>query len=201
LGCTLTGTVEFWQRKRTASFISAGPVAQFRPSTSGWKLSSTARAAPISEPSSMVPVASSVIWTWRAPCGRSRDFAFARIADRVLAGGESDLGLQQILAGLDQQHVHAALDQRLGLLAVGRGHGVVADVAQRGQLGRRPHGAGHKARLLRGRVLVGHLARQPRRGKFSSRVRSCRSYSASTMRDEPKLSVSITSQPASRNEA
>ena len=37
--------------------------------------------------------------------------------------------------------------------------------------------------------------------RLSSRVRSWRSYSASTMLAEPKLSVSITSQPASRNDA
>ena len=87
------------------------------------------------------------------------------VAHGVLAGGEGDLGLQQVLAGFDEQHVHAALDQRLGLLAIGGGHGVVADVAQRGQLGGGPDGAGHEARLFRGRVGVGHLARQPRGGQ------------------------------------
>jgi hypothetical protein len=71
--------------------------------------------------------------------------------------------LQQILAGLDQQHVHAALDQRRSLLVVGGEHCVVADVTERGQLGRRPQRAGRKAGLLRRRVCVGHFARQPRR--------------------------------------
>ena len=101
----------------------------------------------------------------RRASGRG-DLAFARVANGVLAGGQSDLGLQQILAGLDQQHVHAALDQRLGLLAIGRGHGVVADVAQRGQLGGGSDGAGHKARVFKGREGVCHFARQLRGGKI-----------------------------------
>ncbi len=90
---------------------------------------------------------------------------FPRLAHGVLAGGQGDLGLQQILAGFDDQHVHAALDQRLRLLAVSRGYLVVANVAQRGQLGSGPYGAGHETRLFRGRVGVSHLARQPRGGQ------------------------------------
>src|ERR1019366_9654721 len=56
------------------------------------------------------------------------DLAFARVANGLVAGGDGDLGLEEVLAGFDEQHVDAALDERLGLLAVGRGHGVVADV-------------------------------------------------------------------------
>jgi hypothetical protein len=97
------------------------------------------------------------------PAAGIGEFAFLGRANGVLAGGDGDLGLQQILAGFDQQHVHAALDQRLGLLAISRGHLVVADVAQRGQLGGGAHRAGDKAGLFRGRVLVGHRAGQTRR--------------------------------------
>ena len=69
--------------QKTASFISAGPVAQFSPITSGWKLSSTASAASISEPSSMVPVVSTVTWTIK---GTSRPaYASARLAPSVAA--------------------------------------------------------------------------------------------------------------------
>ena len=93
------------------------------------------------------------------------DAALTCITNRVLTGGESYLGLQQILAGLDEQHVHTALDESLGLFAIGSGHGVVADVAQRGQFGGGADGAGDKARLVRRGVFVGHRAGQPRRGK------------------------------------
>ena len=45
------------------SLISAGPVAQFNPITSTPRASRVERAAPISEPSSMVPVVSTVTLT------------------------------------------------------------------------------------------------------------------------------------------
>src|ERR1035437_4278 len=51
-------------------------------------------------------------------------------------------------------------------VAIGGGHGIVADVSQRGEFGGGTDGAGDKARLVRGRVLVGHLAGQTRRGKI-----------------------------------
>ena len=91
------------------------------------------------------------------------DAALASVTNCVVTSGERDLGLQQILAGFNQQHVHAALDERLGLFAISGCHGVVADVAQRGQLGGGANGAGDKARLVRGGVFVGHRAGQPRR--------------------------------------
>ena len=93
-----------------------------------------------------------------------RDVALASVANCVLTGGESDLGLQQVLAGFNQQHIHAALDEGLGLLAIGDGHGVVANMAQRGQFGGGADGAGDKARLIRSGVFVGHRASQPRCG-------------------------------------
>ena len=87
----------------------------------------------------------------------------AGISHRVVTGGNRNLHLQNVLAGLDQQHVHAALDQCLRLLHIARQHRVVSDVPQRGQLGRRPHRPRHKSRLLRRRVLARHILRQPRR--------------------------------------
>ena len=48
--------------------------------------------------------------------------------------GNSDhggLGLQQILASLDQQHVHSTLDQGERLLLVGRSHIIEFDMAKR----------------------------------------------------------------------
>ncbi len=47
-----------------ASPISAGPVAQLSPMTSGRMGSSAVSAAPISVPGSMRPVSSMVTWTW-----------------------------------------------------------------------------------------------------------------------------------------
>ncbi len=61
-GITLIGTVACWLRKRRCSLISAGPVAQFIPMTSMPSGSRAARAAPISDPSSIVPVSSTVTW-------------------------------------------------------------------------------------------------------------------------------------------
>ena len=60
--------VECRARCRRCSLISVGPVAQLSPSTSIPSGSSAVSAAPISVPSSMVPVVSTVTWTIR---GRS----------------------------------------------------------------------------------------------------------------------------------
>ncbi len=50
-------------RWRSGSYISAGPVAQLIPKTSGPIASSATRAAPISVPGSIRPVSSIVTWT------------------------------------------------------------------------------------------------------------------------------------------
>ena len=83
-----------------------------------------------------------------------------------MAGGEGDFGLQQVLAGFDQQHIHATLDEGRGLLAISSGHGVVADVAQRRQLGRGAERAGDEARLVGSGVFIGNFAGQARCGKI-----------------------------------
>ena len=62
LGITDTGSVRCLDRCRRCSLISAGPVAQLRPIMSIPSGSSAVSAAPISLPSSMVPVVSTVTW-------------------------------------------------------------------------------------------------------------------------------------------
>ena len=56
----------------------------------------------------MVPVVSTVTWTIT---GTPR----AGVRDRLLGAGDGGLGLQQVLAGLDQQRVGAAVEQPVGL--------------------------------------------------------------------------------------
>ena len=57
-----SGTAACAARYRRCSLISAGPVAQLSPITSMPSGSSAVSAAPISEPSSIVPVVSMVTW-------------------------------------------------------------------------------------------------------------------------------------------
>ena len=85
-----------------------------------------------------------------------------------LNGIDGSFGIEGIVAGLEQQQIGATLEQRLGLLAVGRGHSVKVHAAlgrmthvggQRQRHGRRtygtshPHGAVHHA--------VGHAPCEP----------------------------------------
>ena len=76
LGSTEIGTGLRWERYRRCSLISAGPVAQLRPMTSGRRASRVVRAAPISVPISMRPVVSMVTWTcsgtWRPASAMAR---------------------------------------------------------------------------------------------------------------------------------
>jgi hypothetical protein len=60
LGITESGTLACSDSTRRCSLISAGPVAQFIPIRSMPSGSSAVSAAPISEPTSMVPVCSTV---------------------------------------------------------------------------------------------------------------------------------------------
>ena len=59
-GITEIPIVLFFAKTRRCSLISAGPVAQFRPIRSIFSGSNAFKAAPISEPSNIVPVASTV---------------------------------------------------------------------------------------------------------------------------------------------
>ena len=83
----------------------------------------------------------------------------------VVAGGEGDLGLEEVLRGLDQEDVDAAFDEGFGLLDVGREHRVVADVAERGELGGGSDGAGDEARAIGGGELAGGFAGDAGGGK------------------------------------
>ncbi len=59
-----SGTGEDSLRLRSGSYISTGPVAQLRPSTSTPSGLSDVIAAPISVPGSIRPVSSMVTWAW-----------------------------------------------------------------------------------------------------------------------------------------
>ena len=59
-GITEIAAVEFFDRYRKCSDISVGPVAQLRPIKSISRGSSAFKAAPISDPKSIVPVVSTV---------------------------------------------------------------------------------------------------------------------------------------------
>ena len=78
-------------------------------------------------------------------------------------GDQGRLGLQQVLAGFDDQQVYPAIDQPGGLAAVSCVQFFEGDMSQRGQLGAGTHGAGHEAGVIRGREVFGHLLGQPGR--------------------------------------
>ena len=88
----------------------------------------------------------------------------AGLLQRVEDADQPGFRLQNVLAGLQQQNVNAALDQRDGLLGIGGGHVVEADVSQRRQLGRRPHRSRDKA-LASVEKARGNLACQLRGGE------------------------------------
>ena len=93
-----------------------------------------------------------------------RDLA-AGLGAGVLRAEDRGLALQQVVDGLDQQRVGAAVEQAAGLLPVGGAEAVEVDLPQAGQLGARPHRPHDPARAaVPGRVGVGRLARQARGG-------------------------------------
>ena len=85
---------------------------------------------------------------------------------RVEHADGRDLRLQQVLRRLDEQDVHAAFNQRQRLLFVGGHHLVETDVPERGQLGRRPHGACHKTRMVFSGKLPRRVFGQLHRGEI-----------------------------------
>ena len=129
---------QVWDRWRTCSAISLGPVAQFRPITGTPSASTMAVAAAMSVPTSMVPVVSMV------DLDHQRQLA-APADEGVAAAVDGGLDLQRILAGLDQQRVRAAGDQPLGLDGEGGLQLAVGDVAEAGQLGAGADGADDEA--------------------------------------------------------
>ncbi len=180
--------------------MCSGPVEQLRPITSTRSASSVTIAAPMSVPSSMRPAVSSVTCAWSAT-GRPGS------ANRLAAAEDGGLHLQDVLAGLDEQHVHAALHQRARLLGEDGHQLVEGDVAERGvrrggEEARGADGAGDEARALGG-VAKRSATRRASRAAATliSRTRSCSPYSRSVRRLRRKVSVSSTSQPTSRKEA
>src|SRR5215210_3248711 len=107
-GMQCTGTGQSSPRKRIASRMSSGPVEQLRPMTSTFSASSVARTAEMSVPSSILPpLGSSETEVW---IGTARP-----IASKAARAEHGRLDLQDVLRGLDDQQVRAALDQALGL--------------------------------------------------------------------------------------
>lgn len=91
---------------------------------------------------------------------------------------DSGLDLQRVLTGFDQDRIHSTFDQAAGLLGQGLFQRVVIDIAQRGQLGARPHGAHHIAVAAIGKA-VRRLTRQKGGGTVDfARARSARTRPA-----------------------
>ncbi len=76
------------------------------------------------------------------------------------AADHGGLGAEEVELGLDEEHVHATLEEGGGLLLVGVAQLGEADLAERGELGARPDGAGHQAA-----VAIGHLPGDPGGGQ------------------------------------
>ena len=144
-------------RWRRCSLISSGPVAQFSPRTSIPNGSSAVRAAPISLPSSIVPVVSTVTWHISAA---SDPAAFsARFAPITAALACSRSWAVSTRTACDAAGEHAA---HLCLVRVAqRG---VRHVTQGGELGAGADGTDHPARLVLRAPVVGHLAGDPGAG-------------------------------------
>ena len=94
--------------------MSSGPVEQFRPITSTPSASSVASTAEMSVPSSILPpLGSSETEVWIGTARPASLNASARAEDR-------GLDLEDVLRGLDDQQVRAAVDEALGLLGEDR---------------------------------------------------------------------------------
>ena len=126
-------------------------------------------------------------------------------AMRAADAGDGGLDLQDVLAGLDQQHVDAALDQAARLLAkTASSSSQVFDPRTgrtRGQIAGRPDRAGDEARPLRRGEPVGLGPREPggRAVELDDSIRQAVLLELNRL--ALNVSVSRTSQPASRNDA
>jgi hypothetical protein len=118
--------------------------------TSMGRDSMTTRAPAMSVPTSMVPVVSTVTWAMTGIWRR-------RAWGGPVGGDRGALDLQDVLAGLDQDAVDAAVDEAADLLLVVGEQVVEGDVAERDEAGGRADRAEHEARALGGR----ELARRP----------------------------------------
>jgi hypothetical protein len=95
--------------------------------------------------------------------------AVGQLREQPLEAGDRRLDLENVLGRLDEQYVHAALDERLGLLVEVRGQLLEGDLREHRVGARRehaggPHRAGDEARAVRRGVLVARRAREARRG-------------------------------------
>ena len=124
-----TGKGENSPRKRIASRMSSGPVEQLRPITSTLSASSVASTEEMSVPSSILPPLGSretEAWIGVRAAGR-----LERLADAEDRG----LDLEDVLRGLDDHEVDAALEQALGLLGEDADELAEADLAEARVLG------------------------------------------------------------------
>ena len=144
-----TGTGQNSPRKRIASRMSSGPVEQFRPITSTFSALSVASTEEMSVPSSILPpLGSSDTEVW---IGSVRPVRLERLAGAEHGG----LDLEDVLGGLDDDQVGAAVDQAGGLLGEHLDELAEADLPERGVLGGgqeagRADRAGHVAALAGG---------------------------------------------------
>src|SRR5262249_21339066 len=109
-----------------------------------------------------------------APAGVERDLRLDRQQAPRLGLRTSDTRdgrthFENVLAGLDQQQIDTAREQRDRLLAIQLGKLLVGDVTERGIVRRRqhagwPYGAGNEPWPLRGAELIGDLPREPSGG-------------------------------------
>jgi len=88
----------------------------------------------------------------------------ARVAHRPAARDDRGLGLEQVVDGLDEQHVGAPFEQPRGLDLVVVAQRRERDRAERGQPGAGPDGADHEPGALRRRELGRDLLGDARRG-------------------------------------
>ncbi len=124
-----TGTGLNSPRKRIASRMSSGPVEQFSPITSTFSASSVASTAEMSVPSSILPpLGSSETEVW---IGSVRPVRLEGLAGAEHGG----LDLEDVLSGLDDDQIGAAVDQPGGLLGEHRDQLAEADLPERGVLG------------------------------------------------------------------
>ncbi len=129
LGMQCTGTGLYSPRKRIASRMSSGPVEQLRPSASTCSASRVVSTALMSVPSSILPpLGSSETLVW---IGTERPERLER-----LAGAEDrGLDLEDVLGGLDDDEVGAALDEPARLLLEDGDELAEGDLAQRRVVG------------------------------------------------------------------
>ena len=93
---------------------------------------------------------------------RDQRHAGPGLGDGPLRADDGRLGLQQVLAGLDDDRVHPAAEQAGGVALVGVAQRGEAHVPQGGQLGAGPDRAEHPAGALRRRPGVRGLPGDPR---------------------------------------